>query len=134
MTDPIADLLTRIRNASAVKHRLVVVPASNIKLAILQVMRDSGYISNFKKFDKDTENKFPVIKIALKYDAITREPAIQHIKRVSRPGLRIYKNCEELPRVLNGLGIAIVSTSKGVMSDKQARTNHVGGEVLCTIY
>lgn len=134
MTDPIADLLTRIRNASAVRHRLVVVPASSLKLAILKVMRDAGYISNYKKFEKSEEHKYPVIKVALKYDAVTREPAIQSIQRVSRPGLRIYKNCEDLPRVLNGLGVAIISTSKGVMSDKQARSNSVGGEVLCTVY
>lgn len=131
ITDPIADYLTRVRNGIKANHRIVDVPASNIKKAITQVLFDKGYILNYK-FD-DAAGPQGTIKIALKYHPITKLTAIRELKRVSKPGLRQYRNAEELPRVLNGLGIAIVSTSKGVMTDKEARTQHVGGEVLCYV-
>jgi small subunit ribosomal protein S8 len=131
ITDPIADFLTRVRNGIKANHRIVDVPASNIKKAITQVLFDKGYILNYK-FD-DTAGPQGTIKIALKYHPTTKLSAIRELKRVSKPGLRQYKSAEELPRVLNGLGIAIVSTSKGVMTDKEARTQHVGGEVLCYV-
>lgn len=131
ITDPIADFLTRVRNGIKANHRIVDVPASNIKKAITQVLFDKGYILNYK-FD-DATGPQGTIKIALKYHPTTKLSAIRELKRVSKPGLRQYKSAEELPRVLNGLGIAIVSTSKGVMTDKEARTQHVGGEVLCYV-
>jgi len=131
MTDPIADYLTRLRNALQAKHRIVEIPASNIKKAMTKVLFDKGYILNYK-FD-ETENKQGVIKVALKYDAATRQPAIRELIRVSKPGLRKYAPADNLPRVINGLGIAIISTSKGVISDKEARTLNVGGEVLCYV-
>ena len=131
ITDPIADFLTRVRNGIKANHRIVDVPASNIKKAITQVLFDKGYILNYK-FD-DVAGPQGTIKIALKYHPTTKLSAIRELKRVSKPGLRQYKSAEELPRVLNGLGIAIVSTSKGVMTDKEARTQHVGGEVLCYV-
>ena len=131
ITDPIADFLTRVRNGIKANHRIVDVPASNIKKAITRVLFDKGYILNYK-FD-DAAGPQGTIKIALKYHPTTKLSAIRELKRVSKPGLRQYKSADELPRVLNGLGIAIVSTSKGVMTDKEARTQHVGGEVLCYV-
>ena len=131
MTDPIADYLTRLRNAVKAKHRIVEIPASNIKKEITKVLHDKGYIQSYKFEDSNVQG---VIKIALKYNAVDKQPAIVNIERVSKPGLRKYKSAEELPRVLNGLGIAILSTSKGVLTDKEARNLHVGGEVLCYVY
>jgi small subunit ribosomal protein S8 len=130
-TDPIADYLTRIRNASSAGLKMVEIPGSNIKRAITQILFDQGYILNYK-FDED--NKQGIIKIALKYNQSTRVPAITKLQRASRPGLRKYSGSEEMPRVLNGLGVAIVSTSKGVITDKDARKLNVGGEVLCYVY
>ncbi|MBM3916411.1 MAG: 30S ribosomal protein S8 [Sphingomonadales bacterium] len=130
-TDPIADFLTRIRNASAAGLKTVDIPGSNIKRAMTQILFDQGYILNYK-FEDD--NKQGIIKIALKYNTSTRVPAITKLQRASRPGLRKYSSAEEMPRVLNGLGIAIVSTSRGVITDKEARQNNVGGEVLCYVY
>jgi len=130
-TDPIADFLTRIRNASAAGLKMVEIPGSNTKRAMTQILFDQGYILNFK-FEDD--NKQGIIKIALKYNVSTRVPAITKLQRISKPGLRKYAGSEELPRVLNGLGIAIVSTSKGVITDKEARKLNVGGEVLCYVY
>lgn len=131
-TDPIADYLTRIRNAIKANHRIVEVPASNIKKEITKVLHNQGYIQNYK-FD-DESNYQGVIKIALKYNPRTRSSAIMDIKRVSKPGLRKYVGADNLPRVLNGLGVAILSTSKGVITDKQARELNIGGEVLCYVY
>jgi small subunit ribosomal protein S8 len=131
-TDPIADYLTRLRNAIKARHRVVEVPASNLKKEITKVLFDKGYILNYKF--EDTENKQGMIRIALKYNPETRESAINTLKRVSSPGLRQYKPSTELPKVLNGLGIAILSTSKGVVTDKEARVMNVGGEVLCYVY
>ncbi len=132
MTDPISDYLTRIRNASMAKHRVVEIPASNLKKEMTKILLDKGYIANFK-FD-DEAGPQGTIKIALKYDSRTKEPAIRSMKRVSKPGLRKYAGTADMPRVLNGLGIAILSTSKGVITDKEARIYNVGGEVLCYIY
>lgn len=132
VTDPIADYLTRIRNAQMVAHRVVEIPASSIKKSITEILYDQGYILKYK-FD-DTSNNQGVIKIALKYDRATKVPAIREIKRISKPGLRVQVKSNELPRVINGLGIAIVSTSKGIMTGKEARDLKVGGEVLCTVY
>ena len=129
-TDPIADYLTRIRNAQIARHKVVEIPASNLKKEITKILHDSGYILNFK-FD---EGQPGTIQIALKYNPKTKTPAITKIQRVSSPGHRKYTGADELPRVLNGLGIAVMSTSKGVMTDKQARTENVGGEVLCLVY
>jgi small subunit ribosomal protein S8 len=131
MTDPIADFLTRIRNAIKAKHRVVEIPASNLKKEMTKILFDKGYILNYKFID---DNMQGIIKIALKYDPQTKVNAIKALKRVSRPGLRKYTGCSEVPRVLNGLGIAIISTSKGVITDKEAREKNVGGEVLCYIY
>ncbi len=131
MTDPIADYLTRLRNAIKARHRIVEIPASNIKKEITRVLYEKGYIQSYKFEDKDVQG---TIKIALKYNPDTRESAIQSLKRVSRPGLRKYASADTLPRVLNGLGIAILSTSKGVTTDKEARKDNIGGEVLCYIY
>jgi small subunit ribosomal protein S8 len=131
VTDPIADFLTRIRNAQMAKHRIVEIPASNVKKRMTEILYDKGYILKYK-FEDD--NKQGLIKIALKYDAQTKEPAIRSLERVSRPGLRQYAKPAEIRRVQNGLGIAIISTSKGVMTDKEARTQNVGGEVMCYIY
>jgi len=131
MTDPIADYLTRLRNAVKAKHRIVEIPASNIKKEITKVLHDKGYIQSYK-FEKT--NVQGTIKIALKYNPVDKQPAIVNLERISKPGLRKYKSAEELPRVLNGLGIAILSTSKGILSDKEARTMHIGGEVLCYVY
>jgi small subunit ribosomal protein S8 len=132
VTDPVADYLTRIRNAQMARHRMVEIPASNLKKRITEILYSQGYILKYK-FD-DADNKQGVIKIALKYKKETREPVIRKMKRVSRPGLRQYVKATELPRVINGLGVAVVSTSKGVITDKEARKENVGGEVLFTIY
>ncbi len=129
--DPIADYLTRLRNAIKARHRVVEIPASNIKKEMTKILMDQGYILNYKFEDNTVQG---TIKIALKYHPATRQPAIKNLKRISRPGLRSYKGATEMPRVLNGLGIAIISTSRGVMTDKQARSLNVGGEVLCSIY
>lgn len=131
-TDPIADYLTRIRNAAKANHRIVEVPASNLKKDMTRILFDKGFIANYKF--EDTDNKQGLIKIALKYNPVTKLPAITSIRRVSKPGLRKYVKAERLPRVINGLGIAIVSTSRGLMTDKEARTLHVGGEVICYVY
>jgi small subunit ribosomal protein S8 len=131
MTDPIADFLTRLRNAIKANHRILDIPASNIKKEITKVLYDKGYIQNYKFEDDKVQGS---IKIALKYNATTKQPAIVKIERISTPGLRKYVQAENLPRVLNGLGIAILSTSKGVISDKEARDLNVGGEVLCYVY
>jgi small subunit ribosomal protein S8 len=131
VTDPIADFLTRIRNAQMARHRIVEIPASNVKKRLTEILYDKGYILKYK-FEDD--NKQGLIKIALKYDAQTKEPAIKSLERISRPGLRQYAKPSEIRRVQNGLGIAIVSTSKGVMTDKEARTQNVGGEVMCNIF
>lgn len=130
-TDPIADYLTRIRNANAARLKMVEIPSSGVKRAITAILFDQGYIQNYK-FEED--DKQGVIKIALKYNASTKVPAITKIERASRPGLRKYSGATDMPRVLNGLGIAIVSTSKGVITDKEARKENVGGEVLCYVY
>ena len=131
ITDPIADYLTRLRNAVMAKHRVVEIPASNLKKDITKILFDKGYILSYK-FEDDS--KQGIIKIALKYHPETKAPAIRSIKRVSTPGLRKYVDTNEIPRVLNGLGIAILSTSKGVISDKEARTLNVGGEVICYVH
>ena len=130
-TDPIADYLTRVRNAIRAKHRVVEIPASNIKKEITKVLYEKGYIQNYK-FDDSTPQGS--IKIALKYNPTTKQPAIVDLQRISRPGLRQYRGADHLPRILNGLGVAIISTSKGVMTDKEAKTLNVGGEVLCYVY
>lgn len=132
MTDPIADYLTRLRNAIKARHRVVEIPASNLKKEITKVLFEKGYIQNYK-FD-DEANVQGIIKIALKYNPVTKQSAIVNLKRISKPGLRKYTGHAEMPRVLNGLGIAILSTSKGVMTDKEAKTLNVGGEVLCYVY
>lgn len=129
-TDPIADYLTRIRNGVMANHRVVEVPASNTKKAITKILFEKGYILNYK-FEDD--GKQGIIKIALKYHPVTKMPALTKLERVSRPGLRKYTHADKLPRVLNGLGIAVISTSNGIMSDKEARKLHIGGEVLCYI-
>ena len=130
-TDPIADYLTRIRNASAAKLKMVEIPGSNVKRAMTQILFDQGYITDFK-FEEDS--KQGNVKIALKYNASTKVAAITKLQRASRPGLRKYNGASEMPRVLNGLGIAIVSTSKGVITGKEATKENVGGEVLCYVY
>lgn len=129
-TDPIADYLTSIRNAIKANHRIVEIPASNIKKSITKVLFDKGYILNYKFDDEGPQG---TIKIALKYHPVTKIPAIRELKRVSKPGLRQYRDSKNLPRVINGLGIAIMSTSHGVMTDKEARKENVGGEVLCYV-
>jgi small subunit ribosomal protein S8 len=129
-TDPIADYLTRIRNAVMAKHKVVEIPTSKIKKAMTKILFEKGYILNYK-FEDD---KNPgIIKIALKYHPVSKQCAISDLKRVSRPGLRKYVNADELPRVLNGMGVAVISTSKGLITDKEARTLQVGGEVICYI-
>ncbi|MFI2741198.1 30S ribosomal protein S8 [Zhouia sp. PK063] len=130
-TDPIADYLTRIRNANSAGHRVVEIPASKLKKEITKILFDQGYILSYKFEDNSVQG---AIKIALKYDKATKEPVIRKIERISKPGLRKYVSCGDLPRVLNGLGIAIVSTSHGVMTSKQAKLENVGGEVLCYVY
>ncbi|MCG9970158.1 30S ribosomal protein S8 [Christiangramia crocea] len=130
-TDPIADYLTRIRNANAANHRVVEIPASNVKKEITKILFDQGYILSYKFEDNTAQG---TIKIALKYDKLTKEPVIKKIQRISKPGLRKYAGSTEIPRILNGLGVAIVSTSHGVMTGKQAKAEKVGGEVLCYVY
>ncbi len=130
ITDPIADYLTRVRNAVNAKHRIVEVPASNVKKAITKILFEKGYILNYKFEEEGPQG---TIKIALKYHPVTKQSAIVTIDRVSRPGLRQYADSENLPRVMNGLGIAIISTSRGIMTDKEARKLHIGGEVLCYV-
>lgn len=131
-TDPIADFLTRVRNAVSAGHRVVEVPASNLKKEITKILFDQGYVLSYKfEADKGPQG---TIKIALKYDKLTKEPVIKEIQRISKPGLRKYASSKELPRILNGLGIAIISTSHGVMTGKQAKAENVGGEVLCYVY
>lgn len=131
ITDPISDYLTRIRNAAMANHRVVEIPASKMKMDITRILFEKGYILNFKL---EEDNKQGMIKIALKYHPETKKNAIKHLERVSRPGLRRYCAADELPRVLNGLGIAVISTSQGVITDKEARAKNIGGEVLCYIY
>ncbi|MDP2827143.1 MAG: 30S ribosomal protein S8 [Sulfuricellaceae bacterium] len=128
MSDPIADMLTRIRNAQRAEKVAVAMPSSKLKISIAAVLKEEGYIENFGVRDEDGK---PVLELSLKYYA--GSPVIEKIERVSRPGLRIYKGTEELPKVMNGLGVAIVSTSKGVMTDRKARANGIGGEVLCVV-
>jgi small subunit ribosomal protein S8 len=130
-TDPIADYLTRIRNAVSAKHRVVEIPASNLKKEITKILFDQGYILSYKFEDSTVQG---VIKIALKYNKLSQESVIKKIQRLSKPGLRKYSNSNDLPRILNGLGIAIVSTSRGVMTAKQAKRHNVGGEVICYVY
>jgi len=130
-TDPIADYLTRIRNASQAGKKIVEIPASNTKRAITQILFDQGYITNYK-FEED--NKQGIIRIALKYHPTTKIPAITKIQRASTPGLRKYAGAKKIPRVINGLGIVIVSTSHGVITDKEARRQNVGGEIICYVY
>lgn len=132
MTDPISDYLTRLRNAIKANHRVVEVPASNLKKEITRILFEQGYILNYKFVDNGTPSG--AIKIALKYDPVDRVNAIKNLKRVSRPGLRQYTGYKDMPRVLNGLGIAIISTSKGVMTNKKAADLKIGGEVLCYVY
>lgn len=131
MTDPIADYLTRLRNAVSAKHKVVEIPGSNIKREMTKILKDKGYILNYKFIDDGLQG---VIKIALKYNADTKVSAIKGLKRISKPGLRQYAGVEELPRVLNGLGVAIISTSQGVMTCKEARQKNIGGEILCYVY
>lgn len=128
MSDPISDMLTRIRNAQMAEKTTVIMPSSKIKAAIAKVLQDEGYVDGFKVLDHDGK---PTLEIGLKYYA--DRPVIEKIQRVSRPGLRVYKGSEDIPRVMNGLGIAIVSTSKGLMTDRSARANGIGGEVLCIV-
>lgn len=130
-TDPVSDYLTRIRNAVRANHRVVEIPASNLKKDITKILFEQGYILSYK-FDDSTVQG--TIKIALKYNRETKEPVIKKLQRISKPGLRKYAGSNELPRILNGLGIAIVSTSHGVMTGKQAKRDNVGGEVLCYVY
>ena len=130
-TDPIADYLTRIRNANRAQHRVVEIPASKVKKEITKILFDQGYILSYKFEDNTVQG---TIKIALKYDKMTKEPVIKQLQRISKPGLRKYAGANEIPRILNGLGIAIVSTSHGVMTGKQAKRDNVGGEVLCYVY
>lgn len=131
LTDPIADYLNRLRNALMAGHKVVEIPASNIKKEITRILQEQGYILKHKFEDNGPQGS---IKIALKYDKMTSEPAIRSLKRVSKPGLRSYKGSGELPRVINGLGVAIVSTSQGMMTDKEARKKNIGGEVICYVY
>jgi small subunit ribosomal protein S8 len=132
MTDPIADLLTRIRNAIMAGHKVVEAPASNIKKEIARILFEKGYILSYKVIEGNSSQG--VLKIALKYNPKSKKPAIKDLQRVSRPGLRHYSGADDLPRVLNGLGIAIISTSKGLMTDKEAMKEKIGGEVLCYVY
>ena len=131
MTDPIADYLTRLRNAIMAKHRVVEIPASNLKKEMTKILFEKGYILNYKFEEEGPQG---TIKVALKYDVVSKKNAIKALKRVSKPGLRKYVGYKDMPRVLNGLGIAVLSTSKGVMTDKEARKENVGGEVLAFIW
>jgi len=130
-SDTIADFLTRIRNAVKANHKIVEIPASNLKVEMTKILMDQGYILNYKKVDDSAQG---TLKIALKYDRSTKQPAIRDLQRISKPGLRKYSASGNVPRIKNGLGIAIVSTNKGVMTDKEARKQNVGGEVLCYVY
>jgi small subunit ribosomal protein S8 len=130
-TDPIADYLTRIRNAQMAGHKVVAIPASNMKKEMTRILFDKGYILNYQFVEEGPQG---TIKVALRYDAKTRKPAISNVQRVSRPGLRRYAGADELPRVLNGLGVCIISTSRGLMTDKEARKMNIGGELICTVY
>jgi len=132
MTDPIADLLTRIRNAIMAGHKVVEAPASNLKKEIARILFEKGYILSYKVVEG--EGVQDVLKIALKYNSKSKKPAIKEIKRISRPGLRQYSGVDDMPRVLNGLGIAIISTSRGLMTDKEAKKEKIGGEILCYVY
>lgn len=131
MTDPIADYLTRVRNAIMAKHKVVAIPGSNLKKEMTKILLDQGYILNYKFVEDDKQG---IIKIALKYDPVSKVNAIKSLQRISKPGLRRYTNSKAMPRVLNGLGVAILSTSQGVMTNKKAKELNVGGEVLCYIY
>ena len=131
ITDPIADMLTRIRNANSAKHDTVDVPASNMKKSIAQILLDEGYVKNYQLIDDGTQG---IIRIALKYNQPNKEKVITGLRRVSKPGLRVYAGADELPKVLKGLGVAIISTSKGIMTDKKARELNVGGEVLAFVW
>ena len=131
ISDVIADMLTRIRNANSAKHETVDIPASNMKKAIAQILVDEGYVKDYKVIE---DGKQGIIRVALKYQGASRTPVLQGLRRVSKPGLRIYTSCEDMPRVMKGIGTAIVSTSKGVMTDKVARKENVGGEVLAFIW
>ncbi|MBS5479576.1 MAG: 30S ribosomal protein S8 [Acutalibacteraceae bacterium] len=131
ITDTIADMLTRIRNANSAKHDSVDIPASNMKKAIAQILVDEGYVKNYQVIE---DGKQGVIRIALKYQGPSKSPVLMGLRRVSKPGLRIYSSSEDMPKVLKGIGTAIVSTSKGVMTDKKARKEHVGGEVLAFVW
>jgi small subunit ribosomal protein S8 len=132
MTDPISDLLTRIRNAIMAGHKVVEAPASKLKEEIARILFEKGYILGYKVIE--SENKQGILKIALKYNPKNKKPAIKNLQRASRPGLRYYSGVDDLPRVLNGLGIAIISTSRGLMTDKEAKKENIGGEVLCYVY
>jgi small subunit ribosomal protein S8 len=132
MTDPIADLLTRIRNAILARHKIVEIPSSNLKQEIARILFEKGYILSYKVVDGEGPSK--TLKIALKYNPKNKKPAIKSIQRISRPGLRRYTGVDDLPRVLNGLGVAIISTSRGLMTDKEAKKENIGGEVLCYVY
>jgi len=134
VTDPIADYLTRIRNAQQAGHRIVEIPASNLKKRITEILYDQGYILKYKFEENVGKGNQGLIKMALKYDPSTRKPVIQKMARISKPGLRKYAGSSDVPRIINGLGVCIVSTSKGVVTDKQAREMNVGGELLCYIY
>ena len=134
VTDPIADFLTRIRNAQMAGHRIVEIPASKLKQRLTEILYAQGYILKYTFEDRTAERPQGTIKIALKYDPITKKPVIQELVRVSRPGLRRFSGATDIPRIINGLGIMIVSTSRGVMTDKQAREQNVGGELLCYVY
>jgi small subunit ribosomal protein S8 len=131
VTDPIADYLTRIRNAIRANHRIVEIPSSRMKKEITRVLFEKGYIQNYKFEDDSVQG---IIKIALKYNPVTKTSAIVDLQRISKPGLRKYAGADKMPRVKNGLGVAILSTSKGIMTDKEAKTEHIGGEVLCYVY
>ncbi len=130
VTDAISDYLTRLRNAISAKHKVVEIPGSNVKKAITQILMDQGYILNFKEIKDEKQG---IIKIALKYNNKTKDPAIRNLTRISKPGLRKYTGVDSMPSVLNGLGIAIISTSKGLITDKEARKHNVGGEILCYV-
>jgi small subunit ribosomal protein S8 len=132
VTDPIADYLTRIRNAQQAGHRIVDIPASKLKKSMTEILYDQGYILKYKF--EEVEKGQDLIRIALKYDSRTKQPIIRELGRISRPGLRKYSKADEVPRIINGLGICIVSTSHGLMTDKQAREQHLGGELLCYVY
>ena len=134
VTDPIADYLTRIRNAQQAGHRIVEIPSSRLKKSITEILYDQGFILKYKFEDEKGKGNQGVIKIALKYDRATKKPIIRKLGRISKPGLRSYKKANDMPRIINGLGVAIVSTSKGVMTGKQAENENVGGEVLCYVY